>query len=358
MSDPAQLKEGARNLLVNCAGLQAGESLLIIHESDDEDWYDAGVTEAVTEVARDLGTNPTLLEVGAPKNEEDSEVTAAIQQHACTIFLTRLGDQDRFSDTVPGRRSVMVYARTSDQLASSYGNTNHKAFEDFKEAVHDVMLGADEIVITCPLGTHLTGDVSHTTREDTRDVSVKRFPLGVPQPIEAATFSGEVAISRFLTTTGSKVYDPDNAVLDGMAMAQVANGRITDFTGDPKTVAQIKQHYDFVSELFGIDPGYVHSWHAGMHPGCSYLPPAAEHPDRWSNSVFTHPQFVHFHTCGAYPPGEICWMVKDQTITFDSVALWEEGRMTPENFGPTADCLDKWPEMKPLFDAPAVEIGS
>jgi len=357
MTDPSLLAEGARNLLANCAELKAGESLLIIYENPDQDWYDSGVVAAVRNMARDMGTDPTLLEVGAPKNEEDPMVTEAISNHACTIFLTRLGDQDRFSDAVPGRRSVMVYARTSDMLASTYGTTNHKAFEEFKEAVHDVMLSANEIVITCPLGTQLTGDVSHTTREDTRDVSVKRFPLGVPQPIEAATFTGQVAISRFLTTTGSKVYDPDNAVLGDIAFAHVENGRITDYSGDAKTVAQIKKHYDFVSDLFGIDPSYVHSWHAGMHPGCRYLPTAAEHPDRWSNSVFTHPQFVHFHTCGAYPPGEICWMVKDQTIAFDGVALWENGRMRPEKFSATAGCLEKWPEMKPLFDSPSELIG-
>lgn len=357
MTDTSQLKEGARNLLKNCANLQTGESLLVIYETPEEGWYDQRIVDTVVATARDLGFEPALLAVGAPVNEDNPAVTEAISHHDCTIFLTRLGDQDRFAKMVPGQRTVMVYTRTADMLASNYGTTPHQAMEDLKGAIHDVMREAREIVITCPLGTHLTGDTSQTVWEDTGDVSVKRFPLGVPQPIGAASFSGQVALNGYLTTTGCKVYTPDHAALDGIAFAHVENGRIEDFTGPAKTVKQIKQHYHFVSDLFGIDPDFIHSWHAGMHPGCTYLPTAAAHPDRWSNSVFTHPQFVHFHTCGAYAPGEICWMVKDQTIIFDGIALWDRGRMMPASFPVTSQCLERWPILLPLFANPSANIG-
>ena len=357
MSGTSRLKKGARNLLKNCANLQTGDSLLVIYETPEEGWYDQGVVDAVLRMARDLGVEPARLEVGAPGNEENPAVTESISRHDCTIFLSRLGDQDRFAKMVPGQRTVMVYTRTADMLASNYGTTPHQAMEDLKGAIHSIMRNTREIIITCPLGTHLTGDTSQTVWEETGDVSVKRFPLGVPQPIGAASFSGQVALSRYLTTTGCKVYTPDHAALDGIAFAHVENGRIKEFTGPTKTVEQIKQHYKFVSELFSIDPDFIHSWHAGMHPGCTYLPSAAAHPDRWSNNVFTHPQFVHFHTCGAYAPGEICWMVKDQTITFDGVALWEQGRMMPASFPLASGCLERWPVLGPLFANPSANIG-
>ena len=357
MTNTSKLKEGALNLLENCAKLQARDSLLVIYEKPEEGWYDQGVVDAVLETARDLGVEPTCLAVGAPGNEEDPVVTEEISRHDCTIFLTRLGDQDRFSKMVPGQRTVMVYTRTADMLASDYGTTPHQAMEDLKSAIHGVMRDSREIVITCPLGTYLTGDTSQTAWEDTLDVSIKRFPLGVPQPIGAASFSGQVALSRYLTTTGCKVYTPDHAALDGTALAHIENGRIKEFTGPAKTVEQIKRHYKFVSDLFGIDPDFIHSWHAGMHPGCSYLPPVGVHPDRWSNSVFTHPQFVHFHTCGAYAPGEICWMVKDHTITFDGTALWNRGRMMPASLPLTLACLKRWPALPPLFAEPSKNIG-
>ena len=36
----SNLREGARNLLKNCVGLQTGDSLLVIYETPDEGWYD------------------------------------------------------------------------------------------------------------------------------------------------------------------------------------------------------------------------------------------------------------------------------------------------------------------------------
>ena len=202
MSGTSRLKKGARNLLKNCANLQTGDSLLVIYETPEGGWYDQEVVDAVLKMARDLGVEPARLEVGAPGNEENPAVTESISRHDCTIFLTRLGDQDRFAKVVPGQRTVMVYTRTADMLASNYGTTPHQAMEDLKGAIHSIMRNTREIVITCPLGTHLTGDTSQTMWEDTGDVSVKRFPLGVPQPIGAASFSGQVALSRYLTTTG------------------------------------------------------------------------------------------------------------------------------------------------------------
>jgi hypothetical protein len=57
-----------------------------------------------------------------------------------------------------------------------------------------------------------------------------------------------------------------------------------------------------------------------------YYPPQPD-PDRWSNSVFTSPRWLHFHTCGAYAPGEICWMVGEPKVEVDGKALWREGRL-------------------------------
>ena len=42
MSGTSRLKEGARNLLKNCANLQTGDSLLVIYETPEEGWYDQG----------------------------------------------------------------------------------------------------------------------------------------------------------------------------------------------------------------------------------------------------------------------------------------------------------------------------
>ena len=351
------LEIGADNIVHNCAALTSGESVLLIHEDPALGWYDLDAPMAVADAVRKVGIEPTVLKVGQPSNESDPVAAEAIAAHDCTIFFARLGDQDRFADPVPGRRSVMSYARNADTLGSNYGTIPHGAFYDFKEAVNEVLLGASHIRITCPLGTDVTGGDWDRDVDNSADVSVMRFPIGVPHAIGASGFTGRVALARYLTSTGSKVYHPDNLAIFEPVFAEIEGGRITGFTGDADGVADVEQHYKHVSETFGIEPNFVHSWHAGIHPGCSYGEDASVHPDRWSNNVFTHPRFLHFHTCGAYPPGEICWMVQDHTVTVDGTDFWKDGQLQPAAFGPTADCLEKWPALVDLFANPSDRIG-
>ena len=351
------LAEGARNLLINCAGLEAGESLLIVREDPALGWYDRAAPEAVAQEARARGVTPTLLDVGPPRNAPEPGVAEAIAAHDCTVFFARIGDQDRFAAPLPGTRTVMCYARDAAMLASAYGRASHLAFRDLKDAVNAVLLGAGRIEITCPRGTAYAGTVSEADRAAPADVSVLRFPLGVPQPLDGAGFSGRVAVARYLTPTGSRVYEPPALALEGTIQAEVEAGRIAGFTGERDEVARVRAHYERVAGEFGIDWDVVHSWHAGIHPASAYGADVAEDPDRWSNSVFTNPRFVHFHTCGDYAPGEICWNVLDPSIAIDGVALWDKGRLRPAAFPRTKACLETWPELAALFAAPSDAIG-
>ena len=357
MTMAPELADGARNLLLNCAGLKAGDEILILHEDPKLAWYDRDAPLAVAAEARNLGVSVNLLEVGAPDNDRDPRVAEAVAAHNCSIFFARIGDQDRFADPAPGKTNVMCYARDAAMLASTYGRTDHRALLALKTAVNDVLLTAGRIDISCPLGTGICGSLSERERASREDVSVRRFPLGVPQPLSASGFSGRVALARYLTPTGSRVYDPSFLALEKPVFAEVTSGRIEEFTGDPEITARIREHYKMVAEMFGIDGDAVHSWHAGIHPGCAYTAEAAVNPDRWSNTVFTNPRFLHFHTCGSYPPGEICWMVQDPTIAIDGTKLWDKGRLHPEAFAQLRRCLEQWPELESLFAEPSELIG-
>ncbi|MGI9363836.1 MAG: hypothetical protein ACR2O8_01525 [Rhizobiaceae bacterium] len=353
----SNLNDGVTNLLVNCAEVRSGETLLIVCEETGLGWYDRDAPQAVAQKARKLGLKPSILTVDAPGQSRDPNLLHQMSQHDLTIFFARVGDQDRFSYNAGQERSVMVYARDGASLASQFGQTNHRAMIDLKKAVDDVVFDGKTITITCPLGTEYAGNVPAVSREDSRDVTIKRFPLGVPQPVPATGFSGRVALAGYLTPTGSKPYNPASCRIDETIMAYVKNGRIREFRGPQKCVDAVKDHYRIVSQQLGIDPHVVHSWHAGIHPGSSYLGSIHDDPDRWSNNIFTHPRFLHFHTCGAYAPGEICWMVQDPTITIDGKALWENGNLRPNSFEATSEALKKWDELRKLFDGPSGPIG-
>ena len=351
------LEKGISNLLLNCAELKSGETLLLVHEDPALGWYDHEAAQAVLDTAKAMGCETTLLEVGAPGLAKNQELLDQIDGHDSTIFFARVGDQDRFGDNNGKERSVMVYARDAANLSSPFGQVHHRAMIDLKQAVNDVVLGGKEVTITCPLGTRFSGSVPAVERENDADVTVKRFPLGVPQPVPAGGFSGQVALAHYLTPTGSKPYDPPNCRINGVVMVHVEMGRITGFEGPDEDVAAIEHHYDRISSHFGIDRNFIHSWHAGIHPGTGYPSSVHDDPDRWSNNVFTHPRFVHFHTCGAYAPGEICWMVLDPTIEVDGKALWQNGEMKPSRFDATQNVLNQWPELQKQFEAPAGPIG-
>lgn len=350
-------RRGAENLLRNCAAMVDGESLLIVHELATPGWYDSAVVGAIAGTAADLGIECETLEVGAPQNQRDPRVDKAMQRHDCTLFLSRIGDQDRFAEAPRGKRIVMCYLRNADMLASGFAGVDYAATQAIKRTLDGLLASARRIEVTCPMGTSCSMEQIPAPLPELSDVSVRRFPLGVVTPIDASALSGRVALVDFLTPTGSQVYQPPNLLLPQPAFATVDSGRITGFEGPAEIVASIEAHYDRVARLFEIDPARVHSWHIGLHPGLHYDQPAAADPDRWSNTVFNHPRILHFHTCGAYPPGEISWNLKDATLCIDGEALWYQGRLRIEGFEQLDDCLRLWPELRQLYQQEPGSIG-
>ncbi len=357
MAEVNDLAAGARNLLVNCAQLRTGQRVLIIQEDPELGWYDRDAPGAVQAEAHALGFEAAMFNVGGPGNEARSELYAAVADYDAAIFFARIGDQERFADRHKGHTHVVSYARTRQALASSFGRIDHRALFDLKLAIDDVLLTAQKIDITCPLGTALSGAAPASARVLREDVTVRRFPLGVAQPVAASGFSGTVAIAHYLTPSGSRIYDPPHLTLDDVIFAEIAEGRIVNFKGDPATVGRVRDHYRTIASQFGIESDVVHSWHAGFHPGCEYPDDASQNPDHWSNTIFNCPRFLHFHTCGNYAPGEICWMVLDPTIRADGKALWERGLFKIDHFDQTQRCAKRWHEFEGAYEKPVQRIG-
>jgi len=338
---------GARNLLINCAGIQSADNVLIIYEDPALGWYDAETPFFVADVARELGASVRLKQTDGPDNRLIDAGALIDEDCDCCIFFCRKGDQLRFDPADVGCTRAMSYARTLDALASDYGCVDYRAMLALKKSVDSLLLKASDITITCPLGSKVSGSMAEVASPE--EVTLLRFPMGIHMPIDASNFSGEVALARYLTPTGSKVYDPPWIAIEDCVMANLSQGRIDSYTGDDETIQRIDRHYETVAALFSLDPRIVHSWHCGIHPGCDFPGRAEDDPDRWSNTVFTNPRFLHFHTCASYPPGEICWMVLDPSISVDGVVLWEEGVLEPQRSLATHQCLLDWPELASLF---------
>jgi hypothetical protein len=353
------LDNGARNLLLSCAGAKPGDRLLIFHEDASSTYVEPGLASVVAEAARSLGLTVKLLETPFQPDVDtlSPEQEAAVLASDHTLFLSRLGDQLRFKAMPEGARPIVSHALDLAAFASDFCAAPYTAFNGLKVVFNNLLLRAGTIRVTCALGTDYSGTIENTIWQEPADVTIRRFPMCVFAPIPAARFSGTVAVAHLLAGTGSRYYEPYGLRLGSALHADVENGGIVSWRGDSRQVARVKLHYDRVADLFGINGAAVHSWHAGIHPGCVYAGTAHENYERWTNSAFGNPRLLHFHTCGDYPPGEICWNIVDPTIEVDGVRIWDAGRIVIDAVPGAAAILERFPNVRNLFDRPERRIG-
>jgi hypothetical protein len=356
--DHAAFRQGVDNLLAGCAGLHSGAALLIVREEPGEGYYSDGLAAAVAVAANNAGIATRIVQVpfqtaadALPPNLE-----SLVKEHDCTLFLARLGDQLRFRALPEGTRAIVSYALDEVAMASAFGTAPHAAFLTLKSAVNRHLFAARHIRVTCPLGTSFSG-ARPPTVEVPADVTISRFPMCVFAPLDAAGFSGRVAVAHLLVGTGSRYYEPYGVRLPDTLFAAFEGNRLVGWEGNASVVSLAEAQYREVSGRFGLDGGFIHSWHAGIHPGCAFRGSAHDAYERWSGSAFGNPRLLHFHTCGAYAPGEICWNVVDPTILVDGVEVWRAGRIVVDAVPGMREVLDKHPGLHDLFDRPEQRIG-
>ncbi|MEP5728206.1 MAG: hypothetical protein ABJL67_02410 [Sulfitobacter sp.] len=349
---------GVANMLYNCAEALAGQRILIAYEPPEFGFFDADVVTCVAQEATKLGFIVDLMNVGfeswSPKFSD--ELLDRMDGADVVVFLARIGDQLRFSGMLRDMVIVNSYTLNKTMLGSPFASAHYGAFLELKSAVDRLIAEAEEILITCPKGTFITGrpNLYHVPACDT---TLRRFPLSVFSPVPASGFSGRVALAGFLTGTGSHYYEDYTVEFEGATIAVLKDGRLVGFEGAASDVAKANAQYDRVSALFGIDRNFVHSWHAGIHPGCGFTGDAAENYEAWGGAAFGNPRVLHFHTCGAYAPGEISWNTLDPTIWIDGVAYWKAGCFQAELLPEGREILERYPCAGRTFANPDRSIG-
>ncbi|MEP2029679.1 MAG: hypothetical protein ABJI96_13345 [Paracoccaceae bacterium] len=350
-------ERGAHNLLRNCAHARDGDRLLIAYEPAEHGYFDADAVGIVTRAAQAIGLDVHVFDVGFNPNEPHltPDLLAQFEAADIILFLARLGDQLRFSDMPQGKKIIVSFAMTRELFGSGFSNGHHDAFLALKTEVNTVLDAADEVQITCPLGTQITGRPVMNLDPD-GDTTVMRFPMSIFTPVAAHSFSGRAAL-KFLTGTGSKYYDDYTIEFDQPVFALMENGRLTGFEGFAPDVARANAQYDRVANLFGIDRDFVHSWHAGIHPGCGYPWDMHDNWERWGGAAFGNPRILHFHTCGAYAPGEISWNIFDASISIDGIRYWDQGVFRADRLPNGSGILSQYPCAAGLFAMPEQDIG-
>ena len=354
-----QLTAGVKNVLLDCAGCRPGDKVLIVREDMGDGYYDPSLAQAVAHEAAALGIAAALHDV--PLHPDaiavPSDLKAQMDAACCTVFFARIGDQIRFRPSDTKSPCVVSYALDREMLGSPFGTVPFDAFAQLKTLINIAIAQAEEIHVTCPLGTDFRGAAQDHGSDRTADVTIQRFPISVFSPVASRQFAGRVAQAGFLVGTGARYYQPYSCPLEDTVFFTFKGNDLIDVEGSDHDVTAVRTHYDFVSGLYGLSPNFVHSWHAGIHPGCRFSGTAGHALERWSGGAFGNPRLLHFHTCGAEPPGEISWNVLDPTIRMDGVAVWENGVLHPDRIAGGIGLLDTYPEMAACFATPETEVG-
>ena len=324
-------RAGARNLLLNCVGMQAGQDLLFVTEPPGLGYFDDDIAVVVANEARSLGGNVNLLEAPPSGGPDDfpADVAAAMRQADHTIFFSRLGDQLRFC-ALPGTGSkTMATTLEVGYLGAELGRVPHGLFEAMYDRLVAAIRGAGRYRIRCPLGTDL--EMTFDTKGDpdagriTTDFTVKPFPVMIFPPLSCAAMSGRLVLARWLTSTAVRAYDDSVLTLETPVTAHIEAGRIVRFEGEPAVAAEVERQFERIGAQARGDAHAVESWHAGINPKCFFIGDPAADVERWGNVIYGSPRATHFHMCGTNP-GEMACTLIDASIWFDDALFWDAGR--------------------------------
>lgn len=326
------IAEGARNLLIGCAGVRPGEGLLIVAEPAGTGHYEDRVVHAVAAEGRRIGASVTLIEEEVPVGPEALPIALAEAIGAAdhTVFLSRIGDQHRFGGLPGSGTKSISYALDGDALGASFGRTPYALFQEVHDLVTQRFLDGRRYTIRCPLGTDAGADLPDAGKDArasrVADFDVRNFPVMIVPAISAKGLSGKLAFSHAFTATAIHIYDDPVVPLASTITATVDNGRIAGFAGDDGLVERVDAHFRRVGGLFDADPYSVDSWHTGINATTYFPAPALPNIHRWGSVSFGSPRYTHFHLCGA-SPGDISGQIFDATILIDGEPIWSEGRL-------------------------------
>ena len=348
--DMVGARQGALNILRNCAHVATGDRVLIVGESGGRAFFDPLVCRIVADVATSIGAHAEIViapETTGPE-EFPASISKAMRQADHTIFFARIGDQVRFMDLPGTGNKIMCYTHDASYLDDDFSHVHYGLFLDVLDQLMDRIKAARHFRIVCPAGTELEGELkpdalgSGGSGAVAAEFSVKLFPVMIFPPLSCAAMSGRLWLGRWLTNTSTTVYDDSIVMMDAPVFAQVHNGMITRFEGDADETGKIERHFKRFEDQIGDQAYAVNSWHTGIYPKTFYCGDPLTNVEKWHDLVYGSPRFTHFHVCG-HDPGEIAVSLFDATVFFDDEAYWKAGRFSFLDRPEVQRLLDRYP---------------
>ena len=328
--NPFDIQKGARNLLENCLAIQADERVVIVGESGSTSYFEPELCYLVKEEAESMGAHVEIVWANPVKGAESIplNVTECISKADATIFLSRLGDQIRFTELHDGGRKVMCYTLTREHMAAQFATVDHSKLKRVHELLREALLLSQRYVITDACGTSLHGEIKSSSDRETSAVEefqVDLFPEMIFAPIKCHKLTGNLVIKKFITSSSTRAYEDSVLLMDSSINATVENSLIVNLEGDEKQIISLREQLKRAAELTGGDPYAINSWHTGINSGTFFHGDPYDDIERWGTVSYGSPRFTHFHGAGN-DPGDVAFYLFDASVSFDDELYWQDGR--------------------------------
>ncbi len=343
---------GADNLLLSCAGLRKGQSVLFVNEKGPGVAPD--VIAFLEARARDLGAelHSVWPERAASPEAIPEALMKDIERANVTIFNHQIGPLLRLRP-VPGNGvRVLNYATTWKLLESEFARVPYKLWLEVMGRLSTRLDGARTWRVRCAHGTDIAGEMPPPAKSAGAGTgtgfSLRTFPMDTHKPVPLGNASGKIAFKWFATSAAHDL-GTEGVTLANHVLAEIKDGRIAGFQGPEADVKAAREFLSAIGGKFDKDPFRINSWHAGVNPQAFVTFGPNESLEQWMLLAHCHPRILHFHVVGEEVPGELSATLVDATVFYDGEKLWDAGRLTALDDTAYRDIVRRWPGAEHAF---------
>lgn len=345
-----KIEAGARNLLLNCAEVEPGQSILLVGEQSESAYFDPALCDDLAQVARKLGVESRVIlaEPVADARQFPQSISDAMLAVDKTIFFSRLGDQVRFLETPGNSKKIMCYTLTRKHLGSPFASVSFKTMKKIHDLLTRKIIGSKNYRIESSDGTRLDSEIIHdpqSAKPAVTEFTLELFPVMIFPPVNFCNLNGQILLRDFLLSSSTREYSDSVLILNSPVMARIENSRFVDFEGDTREIEKVKQQFERAAKITGGDAYALNSWHTGINPYTFFDGDPYADLELWGTVTYGSPRYTHIHAAGN-DPGDISIQLFDASISFDDELFWDKGKFV---------FLDR-PEVQSLLDSQEREL--
>jgi hypothetical protein len=342
---------GARNCLITCGGVQAGQQVLILSLVDDRsNPVEEKAVHALATVCQEAGARPQILwATGMEKGWWDTPSPIVLGAFANadlvvnnTIAIGRPLKAVRELMFKKGVAMIRNMATTIDLLSGEWARFPFELSDEITRRAGVRLDGAKTWRVVHPNGTDIQGELGRpsptqsgistygTRRRNTRN---RPFPQGAHSPTTSRHANGVIVFDRSIPWESKHLGLPE-LTWDASVRVTIEDNRMIHFEGGDEA-DRLRRFFEETEKHIGPDAWNLSSFHGGIHPKAGAPGSPETNPALFHRAKHNHPSVFHFHLGGSkevedyeYP---FMWHISVEldapTVYLDGEPFYEGGRL-------------------------------